>query len=153
MDDSAPGSSPHLASDAADPSSAKMYRRNGRPPSCEPCRKSKLRCDHAAPCGRCIRRRRVDQCFYHPNPLTKVGLTCVTNSVPRDSSFLPYPGCDSEELNALHCPYSWGYVHNQADLGISHIMIQEMAHPSPQPYPHTNMVYLPLMPFRHFIRP
>ncbi|KAI1407346.1 hypothetical protein F5Y13DRAFT_206383 [Hypoxylon sp. FL1857] len=40
--------------------------------SCEPCRRSKLRCDHVAPtCGRCIKRRCVDQCIYHPNPLSQ----------------------------------------------------------------------------------
>ncbi|KAI1445062.1 hypothetical protein F5Y02DRAFT_408603 [Annulohypoxylon stygium] len=40
--------------------------------SCEPCRRSKLRCDHVVPaCGRCVRRRCVDQCIYHPNPLTQ----------------------------------------------------------------------------------
>ncbi|KXJ85336.1 hypothetical protein Micbo1qcDRAFT_99602, partial [Microdochium bolleyi] len=48
------------------------YRRNGKLQSCEPCRKSKLRCDHALPtCGRCIRRRCADACTYHPNPMTQ----------------------------------------------------------------------------------
>ncbi|KAK8066564.1 hypothetical protein PG997_013311 [Apiospora hydei] len=47
------------------------YRRNRKLQSCEPCRKSKLACDHSVPCGRCIRRRCVDKCFYHPNPLTR----------------------------------------------------------------------------------
>ncbi|OKL58737.1 hypothetical protein UA08_06318 [Talaromyces atroroseus] len=46
-------------------------RRNGLPSSCEPCRKSKLRCDHATPCGRCRRRKRPAQCIYHPAPMTK----------------------------------------------------------------------------------
>ncbi|EAW12286.1 putative chromatin structure remodeling complex protein RSC3 [Aspergillus clavatus NRRL 1] len=47
-------------------------RRNGQLPSCEPCRKSKLRCDHSTPiCNRCIRRGRADMCLYHPAPLTK----------------------------------------------------------------------------------
>jgi chromatin structure-remodeling complex subunit RSC3/30 len=46
-------------------------RRNGLPSSCEPCRKSKLRCDHATPCGRCRRRKRSAQCIYHPAPMTK----------------------------------------------------------------------------------
>ncbi|OJJ73079.1 hypothetical protein ASPBRDRAFT_40711 [Aspergillus brasiliensis CBS 101740] len=47
-------------------------RRNGQLSSCEPCRKSKLRCDHAAPtCNRCVRRGRSDLCVYHPAPLTK----------------------------------------------------------------------------------
>ncbi|GFF98018.1 chromatin structure-remodeling complex protein RSC30 [Aspergillus udagawae] len=47
-------------------------RRNGQLPSCEPCRKSKLGCDHTRPiCSRCVRRGRADQCLYHPAPLTK----------------------------------------------------------------------------------
>ncbi|KAI0398101.1 hypothetical protein F5Y17DRAFT_464304 [Xylariaceae sp. FL0594] len=48
------------------------YRRNGKLQSCEPCRKSKLRCDHVVPtCNRCVRRKCADKCVYHPNPLTK----------------------------------------------------------------------------------
>jgi Fungal Zn(2)-Cys(6) binuclear cluster domain len=51
----------------------RKYRRNGKLQSCEPCRKSKLRCDHTTPsCGRCVKRRRIDQCVYHPSPLTQV---------------------------------------------------------------------------------
>lgn len=47
-------------------------RRNGKLSSCEPCRKSKLRCDHKAPiCDRCITRGQDAQCFYHPAPLTQ----------------------------------------------------------------------------------
>ncbi|KAJ5533777.1 hypothetical protein N7527_000031 [Penicillium freii] len=47
-------------------------RRNGRLSSCEPCRKSKLRCDHQSPiCGRCICHGQADRCFYHPAPLTQ----------------------------------------------------------------------------------
>lgn len=48
------------------------YRRNGKLQSCEPCRKSKLRCDHVVPiCGRCVKRKCAEKCVYHPNPLTK----------------------------------------------------------------------------------
>ena len=48
-------------------------RKNGRLQSCEPCRKSKLRCDHAQPvCGRCALRKRREQCVYHPAPLTRL---------------------------------------------------------------------------------
>ncbi|PSS05238.1 hypothetical protein BD289DRAFT_449101 [Coniella lustricola] len=48
------------------------YRRNGKLQSCEPCRRSKLRCDHVVPaCGRCVKRGKVGHCFYHPNPLTR----------------------------------------------------------------------------------
>ena len=47
-------------------------RRNGQPSSCEPCRKSKLRCDHSTPiCGRCTRRGQPNLCIYHPAPLTQ----------------------------------------------------------------------------------
>ncbi|CAG8122121.1 unnamed protein product [Penicillium olsonii] len=45
-------------------------RRNGQLSSCEPCRTSKLRCDHTSPrCGRC--ERRGLSCVYHPAPLTR----------------------------------------------------------------------------------
>ena len=45
-------------------------RRNGKVASCEPCRRSKLSCDHATPvCGRCQRRRVPDRCVYHPAPM------------------------------------------------------------------------------------
>lgn len=46
-------------------------RRNGKASSCEPCRKSKLSCDHLRPtCGRCQRRRVPGKCVYHPAPMT-----------------------------------------------------------------------------------
>ncbi|KAF2138963.1 uncharacterized protein K452DRAFT_78786 [Aplosporella prunicola CBS 121167] len=48
-------------------------RRNGKPPSCEPCRRGKLRCDHVLPtCARCVRRGTAAKCVYHPAPLTRV---------------------------------------------------------------------------------
>ncbi|KAA8651714.1 uncharacterized protein ATNIH1004_000610 [Aspergillus tanneri] len=47
-------------------------RRNGKPASCEPCRKDKVRCDHGLPvCSRCQRRKTDSRCFYHPAPLTR----------------------------------------------------------------------------------
>ncbi|KAL4955817.1 hypothetical protein BDW69DRAFT_204101 [Aspergillus filifer] len=47
-------------------------RRNGQLSSCEPCRKSKLRCDHTSPvCGRCLRNDHAERCVYHPAPLTQ----------------------------------------------------------------------------------
>ncbi|KAI1398498.1 hypothetical protein F4819DRAFT_28264 [Hypoxylon fuscum] len=72
------------------------YRRNGKLQSCEPCRRSKLRCDHVIPaCGRCVRRRCADQCIYHPNPLTQsrrtseiVPPTPVTSTNDEDSVFI-----------------------------------------------------------------
>ncbi|KAF2740366.1 hypothetical protein EJ04DRAFT_531021 [Polyplosphaeria fusca] len=49
-----------------------MLRRNGKPRSCEPCRISKIRCDHATPkCSKCESRGIAERCFYHPNPMTK----------------------------------------------------------------------------------
>ncbi|KAL4939130.1 hypothetical protein BDV06DRAFT_231249 [Aspergillus oleicola] len=57
-----------------------MYRKNGTLRSCEPCRVSKIRCDHATPvCRRCQAKGMSDKCFYHPAPMTS----------PR-SGFRPY---------------------------------------------------------------
>ncbi|OQE35991.1 hypothetical protein PENCOP_c012G01349 [Penicillium coprophilum] len=45
-------------------------RHNGQPQACEPCRKAKIRCDHASPkCSRCVLRNL--ECIYHPAPMTK----------------------------------------------------------------------------------
>ncbi|EED23993.1 FAD dependent oxidoreductase superfamily [Talaromyces stipitatus ATCC 10500] len=45
-------------------------RQNGQPQACEPCRKSKIRCDHKSPnCSRCVLRNL--NCVYHPAPMTK----------------------------------------------------------------------------------
>ncbi|GFF99318.1 C6 transcription factor, putative [Aspergillus udagawae] len=47
-------------------------RQNGVQGYCEPCRKSKLRCDHSTPvCERCVRRGKSDVCVYHPSPMTR----------------------------------------------------------------------------------
>lgn len=47
-------------------------RRNGQLSSCEPCRRSKLRCDHSRPqCARCIKRKLTHQCVYHPAPMAQ----------------------------------------------------------------------------------
>ncbi|KAF2810118.1 uncharacterized protein BDZ99DRAFT_442630 [Mytilinidion resinicola] len=49
-----------------------MFRRNGKPMSCEPCRRSKVRCDHTRPvCLKCQARKIEDQCHFHPSPMTK----------------------------------------------------------------------------------
>lgn len=46
-------------------------RRNGQQAACEPCRKAKLRCDHASPvCSRCRKRRTTTQCVILVTPLT-----------------------------------------------------------------------------------
>jgi chromatin structure-remodeling complex subunit RSC3/30 len=58
-------------------------RRNGKLSSCEPCRKSKLRCDHKSPvCDRCITRDQATQCFYHPAPLTRLTTTNLLPQTP-----------------------------------------------------------------------
>ncbi|KAI9736989.1 MAG: hypothetical protein M1834_000578 [Cirrosporium novae-zelandiae] len=50
----------------------RKLRRNGKPPSCEPCRKAKIRCDHGSPtCAKCQRRNIRDKCSYHPAPMTR----------------------------------------------------------------------------------
>lgn len=54
------------------PSQNSARRKNGKDASCEPCRKSKIRCDHARPiCSRCRQRSLHSQCFYHPAPLSR----------------------------------------------------------------------------------
>jgi hypothetical protein len=56
------------------PPSSLPKRRNGKPQSCEPCRKAKSACDHSLPtCGRCARRGVTSLCIYHPNPMTRSG--------------------------------------------------------------------------------
>lgn len=68
-------------------------RRNGQLPSCEPCRKSKLRCDHTKPvCGRCTRRRKEHLCIYHPAPLTR---SAPPNEPPPASRRQPSPALTS----------------------------------------------------------
>lgn len=53
-----------------DASGTPLLRRNGKRPSCEPCRKAKYSCDHVMPvCLRCRRRNLSQQCVYHPSPL------------------------------------------------------------------------------------
>ncbi|KAE8444371.1 hypothetical protein EG329_000571 [Mollisiaceae sp. DMI_Dod_QoI] len=41
---------------------------------CNPCRKSKLRCDRAQPCGSCMRRDEAEACYYGP-PAAKMDTT------------------------------------------------------------------------------
>lgn len=50
----------------------RLLRRNGKPQSCEPCRKSKVRCDHTYPiCNRCKSRNSGAQCVYRLALLTR----------------------------------------------------------------------------------
>ncbi|CZT10242.1 hypothetical protein WAI453_009350 [Rhynchosporium graminicola] len=63
-------SSPGLLSPTA--SSTLPRRRNGKPPSCEPCRRAKISCDHTLPvCERCRRRKVVAKCVYLTAPMTR----------------------------------------------------------------------------------
>ncbi|KAL4801107.1 hypothetical protein BDV19DRAFT_7929 [Aspergillus venezuelensis] len=100
----------------ADPVFIARYRRNHKMQSCEPCRKSKVACDHRNPCGRCIRRRRVEECYYHPNPLSRdrqdtITTTTIVPSVltaPHPSSAVPCSSIEQaggyDEINALTTP-------------------------------------------------
>ncbi|KAI1110575.1 hypothetical protein F5Y14DRAFT_358060 [Nemania sp. NC0429] len=81
------------------------YRRNGKLQSCEPCRKSKLRCDHVLPvCSRCVKRKCAEKCVYHPSPLTKkrqAGLDqeppTPPTTVSEGPSPIPRPTIESSE--------------------------------------------------------
>ena len=62
-------------------------RRNGKPASCEPCRKEKVRCDHRLPvCSRCQKKRRTASCFYHPAPLTQRSKTITVKCISSGSA-------------------------------------------------------------------
>lgn len=58
-------------------------RRNGKLPSCEPCRKAKIACDHLTPvCGRCLKRGDTAACVYHPAPMTRARTTDAITTSP-----------------------------------------------------------------------
>ncbi|KAI0117952.1 hypothetical protein GGR51DRAFT_545834 [Nemania sp. FL0031] len=89
------------------------YRRNGKLQSCEPCRKSKLRCDHVVPvCSRCVKRRCEEKCVYHPNPLTRKRQTAEgapptpATTVNEEASPILLPTIESSEPGS---PASSGY--------------------------------------------
>ncbi|KAJ5651252.1 uncharacterized protein N7484_004975 [Penicillium longicatenatum] len=94
------------------------FRRNGQPSSCEPCRRSKLRCDHARPhCTRCVRRNISRKCYYHPSPMTQgaesyaVTLLTPQSTRPNDtaatsSAFTPFT--PSENSSAENYDYGRG---------------------------------------------
>ncbi|KAH7152978.1 hypothetical protein EDB81DRAFT_439686 [Dactylonectria macrodidyma] len=64
--------SPSVAAVSSGGHTTPGYRRNGKLRACEPCRKKKLRCDHAVPvCGRCVAREQSERCIYHPQPLSR----------------------------------------------------------------------------------
>lgn len=51
-------------------SSRAYSSRTQRPPrvaSCEPCRLSKLACDHRQPCSRCVSKEIAGECMYRKN--------------------------------------------------------------------------------------
>lgn len=53
-------------------------RRNGLQPACEPCRKSKIRCDYSTSetsCSRCRKRQILPQCIVLDSPMTNNGIT------------------------------------------------------------------------------
>ncbi|KAK6379404.1 hypothetical protein LTS17_006322 [Exophiala oligosperma] len=53
----------------ADPSTSKITKRPRESLACNQCRKSKLRCDRAQPCGSCVKRDVATACSYHrPTP-------------------------------------------------------------------------------------
>lgn len=66
----------------------KRVRRNGIASSCEPCRKSKLACNHELPCSRCTRGRK--ECYYHPSPMSRTG-NATSNSPALSALPLPPP--------------------------------------------------------------
>ncbi|KAE9363900.1 hypothetical protein N431DRAFT_550594 [Stipitochalara longipes BDJ] len=71
-------------------------RRNGQLSSCEPCRHSKLRCDHNRPiCGRCVRRGLPQsRCHYHPAPMAM-----ARQSTPQSVQDISH----QQQLSSLMC--------------------------------------------------
>lgn len=48
-----------------EPTEPRLFRKNGRPQACEPCRKRKVACDHAQPvCNRCRKSKNPEACEY-----------------------------------------------------------------------------------------
>ena len=73
-------SAPNLSPRHSDEPEVKRVRRNGIASSCEPCRKSKLACNHELPCSRCVRGRK--ECHYHPNPMSRTNGTISSPAPP-----------------------------------------------------------------------
>ncbi|KAJ5300953.1 uncharacterized protein N7443_005955 [Penicillium atrosanguineum] len=83
-------------------------RHNGQPQACEPCRKAKIRCDHANPkCSRCVRRS-LD-CVYHPAPLTKPRVPNYFGTTP-PAGLLTTPAV----INEFHLP-----IQSHDDINVS----------------------------------
>ncbi|TDZ21161.1 hypothetical protein Cob_v006000 [Colletotrichum orbiculare MAFF 240422] len=48
-----------------EPTQPRLFRKNGRPQACEPCRKRKVACDHTQPvCNRCRKSKNPEGCEY-----------------------------------------------------------------------------------------
>ncbi|KAF6818327.1 fungal specific transcription factor [Colletotrichum sojae] len=48
-----------------EPTEPRLFRKNGRPQACEPCRKRKVACDHTQPvCNRCRKSKNPEACEY-----------------------------------------------------------------------------------------
>ncbi|PWY73577.1 hypothetical protein BO70DRAFT_319779 [Aspergillus heteromorphus CBS 117.55] len=139
-----------------------MIRRNGKPTSCEPCRVSKVRCDHTTPvCRRCQSRGNVSQCFYHPAPLTKGKPQGVRpqrrapkEGTPRPATQAPIPNPVSDHSQFLG-PSSYLSVFRHAPLGVSkdsnRFLHDEFEHwRTDQAYASARLVYLAsAIPFYH----
>ncbi len=88
-------------------------RRNGQQQACEPCRKSKLRCDHSTPvCARCKRRRVTSECVYDPSPRKTSGpskdaspLSTIPKSTPNMNLSLKLQSLDDYQIFATGSPY------------------------------------------------
>ncbi|KNG82297.1 hypothetical protein ANOM_008700 [Aspergillus nomiae NRRL 13137] len=79
-----------------------MVRKNGKPISCEPCRISKIRCDHQQPtCRRCDVRGLSSKCYYHPAPLTRPRKKA---QAPRSVSPVNPSRADDEALDTFTSP-------------------------------------------------
>ena len=88
-------------------------RRNGKQQACEPCRKSKQRCDHTTPiCTRCKRRRVASECRYEPSP-TKISspkpnpspARSIIKKVPKSNPTVDLHQPDSYEIFVAGSPY------------------------------------------------
>ena len=111
-------------------------RRNGKPQSCEPCRKAKVGCNHGLPsCGRCTLRGL--ECFYHPAPMTKnVGAEESGNHQPISSPEIAVssasPTSESDLLRRLS--YQVATHSDAASFGINRTIDREKQFLGPTSY-------------------
>lgn len=99
-------------------------RRNGKQQACEPCRKGKLACDHAAPfCGRCVRRQITSRCIYHPAPMTRVKYAPAINPPPSPHHTTPSISSDQTSgpgqspQDRMAAPFRPQLNHHQSSVG------------------------------------